>query len=75
MVKNRLSKLGCTANTRFCRKILCSKTAAKSDCRHQNQNSESSDNVRTVIAGDTHIDDLGNNHRHQKVKYNLQKLE
>ena len=75
MVKDRLAKLGCTADARFCREILRGEAAAKSDCRHQNEDSKTADDVRTVIACDTHIDDLGNNHRHKKVEYDFQKLE
>ena len=75
MVKYCLAKFCRTADAGFCRKVLCGETAAKSDCRHQNQDSKTADDVRTVIAGDTHIDDLGNNHRHQKVEYDFQKLE
>ena len=75
MVKDRLAKLSCTADARFCREILRGEAAAKSDCRHQNEDSKTADDVRTVIACDTHIDDLGNNHRHQKVEYDFQKLE
>ena len=56
-------------------KYCAVKTAAKTDCSHEDQHQEHLYDVAVVIVCNTNINDLGDNHRNQKVKYDFQQFE
>ena len=75
MVKYSLTYFCGKAYAGFCSKKLCSNADCKSCSSHQYQNKKLLNDIAVVIICNSHIDDLGDDDRHQQIKYNFQKLE
>ena len=75
MVKNCLTYFCGKTYAGFC----CKKLGCDADCQscgcHQYQDKEFLYDVAVIVMGNTHINDLGNDDRHQQVKHNFQKFE
>ena len=75
MIKSCLTKLCGKSNTGFGCKILGCDTDSEPCSSHKDQNKEILNNEAMIIAGNTNINDPGNNYRNKKIEHNFKKFE